>query len=63
MYTKKSLVKRLCTKKKLYTLEMQKDASISEHIDAFNKIILDLTDINMKIIDEDKALKLFTRIL
>lgn len=42
---------------------MQKDASISEHIDAFNKVILDLTDINMKIIDEDKALKLVTRIL
>ncbi|KAH9650990.1 hypothetical protein KPL70_026576 [Citrus sinensis] len=49
-------VARLATKKKLYTLQMEEGSSITDHIDAFNKIILDLEDINVKIDDEDKAM-------
>ncbi|KAH9670612.1 hypothetical protein KPL70_017043 [Citrus sinensis] len=56
LYTKKSMAKRLATKKKLYTLQMEEGSSITYHIDAFNKIILDLEDINVKIDDEDKAM-------
>ncbi|KAH9780126.1 hypothetical protein KPL71_007968 [Citrus sinensis] len=56
LYTKKSMAKRLATKKKLYTLQMEEGSSIFDHIDAFNKIILDLEDINVKIDDEDKAM-------
>ncbi|KAH9779667.1 hypothetical protein KPL71_007786 [Citrus sinensis] len=56
LYTKKSMAKRLGTKKKLYTLQMEEGSSITDHIDAFNKIILDLEDINVKIDDEDKAM-------
>ncbi|KAH9686286.1 hypothetical protein KPL70_014312 [Citrus sinensis] len=56
LYNKKSMVKRLPTKKKLYTLQMDEGSSISYHIDAFNKIILDFEDINVKIDDEDKAM-------
>ncbi|KAH9699562.1 hypothetical protein KPL71_024410 [Citrus sinensis] len=56
LYTKKSMVKRLATKKKLYTMQMEEGSSITDHIDAFNKIILDLEDINVKIDDEDKAM-------
>ena len=56
LYTKKSMAKRLATKKKLYTLQMEEGSSITDHIDAFNKIILDLEDINVKIDDEDKAM-------
>ena len=56
LYTKKSMAKRLATKKKLYTLQMEEGSSISDHIDAFNKIILDLEDINVKYDDEDKAM-------
>ena len=50
------MAKRLATKKKLYTLQMEEGSSITDHIDAFNKIILDLEDINVKIDDEDKAM-------
>ena len=35
---------------------MKKESSIPDHIIAFNEIILDLEDINMKIDDEDKAM-------
>ncbi|KAH9657209.1 hypothetical protein KPL70_022963 [Citrus sinensis] len=56
LYTKKSMAKRLATKKKLYTLQMEEGSSISDHIDPFNKIILDLEDINVKIDDKDKAM-------
>ncbi|KAH9763957.1 hypothetical protein KPL70_001353 [Citrus sinensis] len=56
LYAKKSMAKRLATKKKLYTLQIEGGSSISDHIDAFNKIILDLKDINVKIDDEDKAM-------
>lgn len=40
--TKKSLTKRLCTKKGLYTLQMKEGSSLATHIDNFNKISLDL---------------------
>ncbi|KAH9696615.1 hypothetical protein KPL71_023232 [Citrus sinensis] len=56
LYTNMSMAKRLATKKKLYTLQMEEGSSITDHIDAFNKIILDLEDINVKIDDEDKAM-------
>lgn len=46
LYIKKSLIKRLCTKKRLYTLQMEEGSSLSTHIDNFNKIILDLEDIS-----------------
>ncbi|KAH9679155.1 hypothetical protein KPL71_026007 [Citrus sinensis] len=59
LYKKKSMAKRLATKKKLYTLQMEEGSSITYHIDAFKKIILDLEDINVNIDDEDKAMILF----
>ena len=44
------------TKKKLYTFEIKEDSLISDHIDAFNKIKLDLKDVNVKIDDKGKAM-------
>ncbi|KAH9649112.1 hypothetical protein KPL70_025867 [Citrus sinensis] len=56
LYTKKSLTKRLCTKKMLYTLQIEEGSFLENHIDNFNRIILDLEDINVKLEDEDKAI-------
>ncbi|KAH9782075.1 Integrase catalytic domain-containing protein [Citrus sinensis] len=53
---KKSLAHRLFLKKRLYTFSMKEGVSIQEHIDVFNKIILDLEGVeNIKIGDEDKT--------
>ena len=53
---KKSLAHRLFLKKKLYTFSMRGGVAIQDHIDTFNKIILDLEGVeNVKISDEDKA--------
>ena len=42
---------------------MEEDSSLTTHIDAFNRIILDLEDINVKIEDEDKAIILLSSLL
>ncbi|KAH9682681.1 hypothetical protein KPL71_027445 [Citrus sinensis] len=60
LYTKKSLTKRLCTKKRLYTLQMEEGNSLATHIDNFNRIILDLEDINVSLEDEDNAIILLS---
>ena len=49
LYMKKSLANRLYIKKKLYTLTMEEGASIYDHLDEFNKIMLDLENIEVKI--------------
>ncbi|GKA86991.1 retrovirus-related pol polyprotein from transposon TNT 1-94 [Tanacetum coccineum] len=46
--------------KKLYTFSMLAGRKISEHIDEFNKIVLDLANIEVKFEDEDLALLLLT---
>ncbi|GKE52109.1 hypothetical protein Tco_1487265 [Tanacetum coccineum] len=55
LYMTKSLANKLYLKKKLYT-----GRKISEHIDEFNKIVLDLANIEVKFKDEDLALLLLT---
>ncbi|GJS67592.1 retrotransposon protein, putative, ty1-copia subclass [Tanacetum coccineum] len=45
LYMTKSLANKLYPKKKLYTFYMPTGRKISEHIDEFNKIVLDLTNI------------------
>ena len=60
LYTKKSLTKRWSTKKRLCTLQMEKGSSLTTNIDAFNKIILDLEGINVKIEDEGKHIILLS---
>ena len=53
---KKSLAHRLFLKKRLYTFSMREWVTIQDHIDTFNKIILNLEGVeNVKISDEDKA--------
>ncbi|GJY45483.1 hypothetical protein Tco_0434546 [Tanacetum coccineum] len=60
LYMTKSLANKLYLKKKLYTFYMPAGRKISEHIDEFNKIVLDLANIEVKFEDEDLALLLLT---
>ncbi|GJZ16482.1 retrotransposon protein, putative, ty1-copia subclass [Tanacetum coccineum] len=60
LYMTKSLANKLYLKQKLYTFSMPAGRKISEHIDEFNKIVLDLTNIEVTFEDEDLALLLLT---
>jgi hypothetical protein len=56
LYMKKSLTNRLFLKQRLYTLRMQEGTPLCNHLDYFNRIILDMKNINIKVDDEDQAL-------
>ncbi|GKC92424.1 hypothetical protein Tco_1157866 [Tanacetum coccineum] len=60
LYMTKSLANRLYLKKKLYTYNMSPGTKLGDHIDEFNKLILDLANIDIEIEDEDQALMLLT---
>ncbi|GKB25187.1 zinc finger, CCHC-type containing protein [Tanacetum coccineum] len=60
LYMTKSLANRLYLKKKLYTYYMSLCTKLGDHIDEFNKLILDLANIDIEIEDEDQALMLLT---
>nr|GEW16433.1 retrotransposon protein, putative, Ty1-copia subclass [Tanacetum cinerariifolium] len=59
LYMTKSLISKLYLKK-LYTFYMLAGRKIFEHIDEFNKIVLDLANTEVKFKDEDLALLLLT---
>lgn len=50
------MAKRLATKKKLYIPQMKERSSVLDYINVFNKIILDLEDINVKSNDKNKTM-------
>lgn len=58
LYLKKSLHNRLFLKQKLYSFKMVENKSIEEQLDEYNKIIDDLDNIEVTLVDEDKALLL-----
>nr|CAN70013.1 hypothetical protein VITISV_017116 [Vitis vinifera] len=60
LYMTKSLANRLHKKIKLYTFKITPGMSIEEHFDHFNKIILDLENIDITVSNEDKAILLLT---
>ena len=51
----KSLSSRLFLKAKFFTFKMQEGPKLLSHIDEFNKLCLDLENIDMNYDDEDKA--------
>ncbi|GKD15933.1 hypothetical protein Tco_1205091 [Tanacetum coccineum] len=60
LYMTNSLANKLYLKKNLYTFYMPTGQKISKHIDEFNKIVLNLANIEVKFEDEDLALLLLT---
>ena len=57
---KKSLANRLYLKQRLFSFKMQNRRSIEYQMDEFNKIIDDLANVDVKIKDEDQAVKLLS---
>ena len=55
LYMTKSLVNRLYLKQALYSFKMIEDKVLAEQLDMFNKLILDLENIDVKIDDEDQV--------
>ena len=60
IYMSKSLTNRLFLKKELYQLKMHNGADISNHLNYFTKLITQLSNIGVKVDDEDKALLLLS---
>ena len=56
LFLKKSLAKRLYMKRKLYTFSMKERTIGNDHLDEFNKLILDLENVNIILEDKDRAL-------
>ena len=53
LYQKKSVTTRLCLKQRLFTFRMKTGTALHEHLEEFNKLVMDLTNIDIKIVDED----------
>jgi len=63
LYMKKSLTNRLYLKQRLYTIKMKEDIPLCDHLDEFNKILMDLKNIDVQVDDEDQALILLWSLL
>ena len=63
LFLKKSLAKRLYMTRKMYTFSMKDGTTLKDHVDEFNKLILDLENANIVLEDEDKALILLSSLL
>ncbi|KAI0512123.1 hypothetical protein KFK09_012760 [Dendrobium nobile] len=60
IYMKKSLTNRLLLKKQLYTLQMEENQALIKHLNDFNKLILDLRNVDVKIVKEDQGIILLS---
>ena len=58
LYQSKSLVNKLFLRKKLYNLRMKDGDSVTEHLNAFNTVVSQLSSVGIKISDEDKCISL-----
>ena len=54
----KSVENRLYLKKKLFRFQYRSGISMTEHLNDYNKILADLLNLDVEILDEDKALLL-----
>eukprot|EP00253_Pinus_taeda_P004068 PITA_04068 len=62
-YQSKSLVNKLFLWKKLYTLRMEDGDLVTEHLNAFNTVVSQLSSVDIKISDEDKCIRLLCSLL
>ncbi|TXG64034.1 hypothetical protein EZV62_011028 [Acer yangbiense] len=58
LYMTESLSSRLYLKGRFFTFKMKDGKNMQDHIDEFNKLCLDLENIQIEYEDEDKALVL-----
>ena len=58
LYQSKSLVNKLFLRKKLYNLRMKDGDSVTEHLNAFNTMVSQLSSVDIKISAEDKCISL-----
>ena len=58
LYQSKSLVNKLFLRKKLYNLRTKDGDSVTEHLNAFNTVVSQLSSVDIKISDEDKCISL-----
>ena len=56
IYLAKSLTNRLYLRGKLHTFQMAEGTSLKDHLDEYNKLLLDLANIGVDVDEEDKAL-------
>ena len=56
LYQSKSLVNKLFLQKNLYNLRMKDGDSVTEHLNAFNIFVSQLSSIDIKISDEDNCI-------
>lgn len=56
LYMKKPVKNNFYLKKKLYMLRAGEGTSIRSHLDIFDNILMDLSNIGVQIEDEDQAL-------
>jgi hypothetical protein len=58
LYQSKSLVNKLFLRKKLYHLRMEDGDFVTEHLNAFNTLVIQLVYVNIMIAKEDKCITL-----
>ena len=58
LYQSKSLVNKLFLRKKLYNLRMKDGDLVTEHLNAFNTVVSQLSCGEIKILDKDKCINL-----
>jgi len=58
LYQLKSLVSKLFLRNKMYLLRMSDGSSVSEHLNAFNIVLSQLSSVDIKITDEEKCISL-----
>nr|AAP53866.2 retrotransposon protein, putative, Ty1-copia subclass [Oryza sativa Japonica Group] len=56
LHMSKSLTSKLYLKQQLYGLQVQEESDLRKHVDVFNQLVVDLSKLDVKLDDEDKAI-------